>query len=322
MRRAVLPWVVVGALAITLGAGAVLVLNATVFGAAGFVRVYLEAVGRGDAAGALTLPGVSAASEARDDFLVDAALGGLTGLREVGVERRDDGTEEVTFAWRAGETEGVSTFVVERVGSRLGIFPEWGFAVSPIATLDLAIEHDERFDLNGVAATTGVGAATPVRYAVLAPGVFRLDHHSTYLEARAVDVVVDLSRRSVAASLDVQPGPALLDQITTEVHDHLRDCATQEVLFPTGCPLGHAIANRVVSTPAWSIVELPELDVEPGPTFGTWLVPPADVVSHLRVDVQSLFDGTVSTFDEDLPLEVSYLVTIQADDRTLLIVAR
>ncbi len=320
MRRAVLPWLVVGALAVAIGFGVVLGLNATVFGSAGFVRVYLEAVARGDARGALSMPGVAADPDARADFLVDAALGGLDALQEVAVERRPDGTEEVTFAWRTGTTVGASTFTVERIGTRLGLFPEWGFVASPVATVDVTIAHDERFDLNGVAAETGIGAAAPVSYAVLAPGVYRLDHHSTYLEAAAVDVVVDLAPPRVSASLDVQASPALLTQITTEVHDYLRECATQEVLFPTGCPLGHAIANRVVSTPAWSIAEYPELTVGPGPEFGTWLVPSADVVSHLRVDVQSLFDGTVSTFDEDLPLTVSYVVTIQADDRTLRIV--
>jgi hypothetical protein len=92
------------------------------------------------------------------------------------------------------------------------------------------------------------------------------------------------------------------------------------VLFPTGCPLGRAIPNRVVSTPAWSIVEYPELTVEPGVEFGTWLVSSrTDGVANLTVDVQQLFDGSVATLDDDVPFDATYLVTIGADDATLLL---
>ena len=154
---------------------------------------------------------------------------------------------------------------------------------------------------------------------MLVPGVYRVDHTSTYLRARAVDPVADTPGSSVAATLEVLPTEAFREQITAQVHEHLTECATQGVLFPTACPFGRPIPNRVVSTPGWSIVELPDLTVEPGAAFGTWLVPPADGVAHLTVDVQSLFDGSISTLDEDVPFAASYLVTIGADDTTLLI---
>jgi hypothetical protein len=315
----VVAWVVVFALLVGAGAGAVLILNATVFGAAGFVRVYLEAIARGDAESALAMPGVSVDPALRDDFLVDDALAGVTDLREISVERTG-GVEVVTFAWAAGGVESVSSFTVERTGSRLGLFPDWAFAQSPIAALELTVENDARFDLNGVAASSGIAAADPVAYAVLVPGVYRAAHVSTYLRARSVDAVAGIPGAPVEATLVVLPTEALRDEVTAQVHEHLTACATQEVLFPTGCALGRAIANRVVSTPEWSIVEYPDLSLEPGGAFGTWLVPPADGVAHLVVDVQSLFDGSVTTLDEDVPFAASYVVTIGADDATLRIV--
>lgn len=320
MRRAVVAWVVLFAIVIGAGAGAVLVLNATAFGAAGFVRVYLEAIARGDAEGALGMPGVSAGPELRDDFLVDAALAGVTGLREVSVVAGREGTEVVTFAWSVGDDESLSSFTVERTGSRLGLFAEWSFAEPPIAALELTVENDQRFDLNGVAASSGVAAAEPVAYAVLVPGVYRADHTSTYLRARTVDAVADTPGSPIEATLQVLPTDDFRDRLTVEVHEHLTECATQEVLFPTACPFGRPVANRVASTPGWSIVEYPELSLEPGVTFGTWLVPPADGIAHLTVDVQSLFDGSISTLDEDVHFDASYVVTIGADDTTLSVV--
>jgi hypothetical protein len=309
-------WVV--AFAILLGAGgvAVLVLNATAFGAAGFVRVYLDAVARGDAAGALGMPGVTVDSGLRDDLLIDDALAGLTEVREVSTVRGDDGTEVVTFVWIAGDVESTSSFTVERIGSRLALFPEWAFVVSPVSTLRLTVENDARFDVNGVDVQSGAGAE-PLDYAVLTPGVYRVDHSSTYLRARAIDAVAQAPGAVVEATLEVLATAAFREQIDLEVHEHLDECATQEVLFPTGCPLGRAIANRVASTPDWSIVEYPELTIEPGVEFGTWLVSGIDGVANLTVDVQQLFDGTIATLDDDIPFTATYLVTIGADDTTL-----
>jgi hypothetical protein len=316
VRRVVVAWLVVAALAVGSGAVAVVGLNATVFGAAGFVRVYLEAIARGDAAGALGMSGVRVDAEVRDDFLVDDALAGLDALGEFSVASGSGSTEVVTVAWAVGDTESTSRFTVERTGSRLGLFPEWAFAVSPVATLRLTVENDQRFDLNGVAAASGTGSR-PVDYAVLTPGVYRVDHHSTFLQAQAADVVVDNPAAAKEATLEVLPTDALRDRVEAEVHEHLTACATQEVLFPTGCPLGRSIPNRVVSTPSWSIVEYPELTLEPGGESGTWVIPPTAATAHLVVDVQSLFDGSVSTFDEDVPFTASYVVTIGADDATL-----
>lgn len=312
MRRAVMAWVVVVVFALGAATAAVVALNATAFGAAGFVRVYLEAVSRGDAAGALSMPGVTVDAAVRDDFLGDGALAGPTGLREITVAPGDAGTEIVTVAWTRGETDAVSTFTVERTGLRLGVFPDWAFAVSPVATLRLTVEHDPRFDLNGIPSAEG-----SADYAVLVPGVYRVDHHSTYLEAAAVDVVADRPASELGTTLDVRPSDAFTAALTVRIHEELDACATQEVLFPTGCPLGYPVENRVASAPVWSIVEYPTITIEPGPDLGTWLVRDAELVSHLIVDIQSLFDGSITTFDEDLPVSATYRVTIGADDTTL-----
>ncbi len=308
-------WLVVLLIVAALGAGVVSALSVTTFGASAFVRVYLEAIGRGDAAGALALPGVTVAEGARTDFLAEDALGGIAGLREVSVEPDDAGVTLVSYAWASPRGHGVSTFAVERAGATLGVFPRWRFAVSPVATLRLTVEHDDRFRVAGVPARTGT--ADPVDYALLVPGVYRVDHRSHYLRADPVDVAAERPGSELGATLDVQPALVFTIAVTAEVGASLDACTTQEVLFPTGCPLGHAIADRVVSPPRWSIAEYPEVHLEPGGQPGRWRVPAAAFTAHLRVDVQSLFDGSVTTFDRDLAASAAYLVTILADDATL-----
>lgn len=314
-------WLVAGLFALAAGTGVVLLLNATTFGPAAFVRVYLEAIARGDATGALEMAGVTVDAGARDDFLTDDAQLGLLNLREVSVEAADnreaDGILNVTFSWVSPDGPGQTTFAVKPIGARFGLFTEWGFVQSPVATLSLVVEHDQRFDVNGVAATSDLFAAEPVEYALLVPGVYRVDHRSTYLEAAQVTVTADQPGSDLAATLNVLPAPTFIERVAAEVRAQLAECATQDVLFPTACALGYPVNNRVASTPAWSIVEYPEITVEPGAQFGTWAVPDAPFTARLVVDIQSLYDGSVNTFDGELPFVARYLVTILADDETL-----
>lgn len=317
--RGLLPWIAALLVAAVAGAGAVLMLGATLFGASGFVRIYLDAVARGDAASAIALPGVDL-GDADPRLVVDDALH-LDEYRVTGEADGGDGIRLVSVAWSAGDETGETEFAVERVGTRFGLFPEWGFARSPVETLDLAVLHDPRFRVNGTEADTGLdsGAARP--YALLVPGAYRFDHDSAYLSADPVTVLAERPGARVDATVDVQPAPELLAQVQTEVDDHLDGCATQQVLFPTGCPFGYAIADRVASTPSWEIVQHPALEVRAADEFERWEVPAAEAVARLTVDVQSLFDGSVEPREQDVVFEVRYLVEI-VGEHTLRIVAQ
>ena len=310
-----LPWIVAFALAVLTGGGAVVALNATVFGPGDFARIYLDALARGDAEGALALPGVDAgdAGDADDLLLTDDALTGLTGIRQLSDADLGDGHHRVTFTWSSPGGDGTTAFEVERIGTRLGLFPEWGFAASPLARLALDVQHDPRFTVNGVDRTTGRDTAGPVEYAVLVPGSYVFAHDTTFLRATPVTVLADEVGAELAAAVDVQAGPEFVSTLDEEVRSHLTDCATQRVLFPTGCPFGKTITNRVVSEPVWSMVAFPELQIEPGTEFRTWVAGPTSATAHLVVDVKSLFDGTVSTLDEDVVFEVTYTITLDGN---------
>ena len=88
--------------------------------------------------------------------------------------------------------------------------------------------------------------------------------------------------------------------------------------MPTGCPFGQSLSNRVQNAPQWTMVSDPVVSIVPGVPSGTWSVPKTPAMAHLVVDVRSLFDGTLSTFDEDVPFEVQYALTFEADDRLLI----
>ena len=314
MRR-VLPWVGAFLVAVLAGGGSVVALNATVFGPGDFVRVYLDALARGDAAGALSLPGVDA-GDAGHQLLTDDVLIGLSGIRQVSDIPLGGSRHEVTFSWTSPGGDGTTAFEVERVGTRLGLFPEWGFAQSPVALLALDVQHDPRFTANGIHNSTGRDTAGSTPFAVLVPGTYVLGHDSAFLQADDVTVLADQVGATIDASVDVEPAPEFAPTLARVVRSHLEDCGEQHILFPTGCPYGQSIADRLASEPEWTIVEVPDFGLKPGP-FGTWIAGPAPGTAHLTVDVKSLFDGSVGTFDEDVPFDARYSVTVVDDNMAI-----
>ena len=126
--------------------------------------------------------------------------------------------------------------------------------------------------------------------------------------------VLEQPGTAVPAALDIQANQAFVDEVQRQVDEFLTECATQTVLLPTGCPFGETIDNRVISDPVWSMVEYPVMTLEPSGEVATWKVPTTAGVAHIVVDVQSLFDGSISTTDEDVEFFVAYNVTFLPDD--------
>jgi hypothetical protein len=287
----------------------VMSLNATLFSPGGFVRSYLEALSRHDVAGALELAGVSPTE--RDVLLDGAALGRLTDIRQHTDERLPDGTHRVAFDYRTESGPGRTSFLLEPAGTRFGVFGAWRFAEPPLGEIELTVLHDPRFDVNGLQV---VGAANePRSYRVFAPGSYAIGHRSTFLEAAPVDVSVTEPAAVTPVEVEVAANERFLDEVQEELDTYLDKCAKQRVLLPTGCPFGKEVANRIESEPRWEISEYPPVELVPASEPGTWLMPPTDAAARLRVDIRSLFDGSITRFDADVPFTVSYLITFQAD---------
>lgn len=312
MRRAILPWLAALLIALLVGVGSVVVLNASVFGAGGFVGVYLDALARGDVSDALSLPGVDTGG-ADASLLQDGTLAGLSGIHQVSDEERA-GAHWVTMAWTSPHGSGTTTFEVRRIGTRFGLFPEWGFAVSPLATVSLSVRNDTRFTLNGVHEVAARPSDKAVDYAVLVPGSYTFGHRTALLTAVPQTVVVDRVGQNLSAVVQPQADAAFVREATAQVRQQLDACAKQAVLFPTGCSFGQAITNRVSGAPAWSIRVYPRITIAPGVQFGTWAIPGTPATAHLKVAVTSLLDGSTSTFDQDVPFRLRATITLGADD--------
>lgn len=290
--------------------GGVAVANATVFSASSFARDYLDALRADRLDEVFALPGVDAAG--LDDRLLTAdAVEPFT--FDVVSDTEQDGVHRILVSFASGATRGEATLEIERVGSRFALFPAWGFARSPVTPVTVTLTGDTRFSVNGLPVQVAEGG--PATFAALTPGVYRMRHDSQFLTADALEVTA--TGLPVEAALEVRPSDQFTEAVQAAVTADLTACASQEVLFPVQCPFGYAIENRVVSEPRWSITEMPTAVIAASDRIGIWAVSPGAGVAHLSVQVQSLFDGTVSTLEKDVPFEAGYLIAFDGDDVVL-----
>jgi hypothetical protein len=331
MRRAVITWAAVFALLVAAFAASVVVLNSQLYSAHGFVRGYLSALERGDSAAALRVPGVSTSNDASRALLTDDALGGLDDVTLVSDVAGADGTHTVTMEYEllaggsgdaASANEKARTeFVVTRSGTRLGLFPTWRFVASPVSTMSITVLHDQDFTVNGVDVTTTADPDSAATFLVFTPGMYVLGHDSSYLTADPVVAEATTVGDILDAAVDVQANSEFIAEVQANVSTYLAACAeqgtTQKILMPAGCPFGQSIRNKVTSDPVWSMVAEPSVTIVPGATPGTWAVPATPATAHLVVDVQSLFDGSISTFDRDVPFTLQYLITFEGNQTVI-----
>ena len=295
----------------------VVALNATVYSANGFVRGYLAALERQDSAAALEALGVTAVTSGSDALLTDRAMGELTAIELVRDTPGSGGIHTVVFDYRFGpKTQTQRTeFTVEQTGTRFGLFPTWRFVASPLSTLSVTVSNADSFTANGQPAR--VEADTATGFVVFAPGAYDLAHDSTYLAASRMAVPITTTGAILDAAIDPEPTPALIDWATDATAAYLDDCATQTVLMPTACPFGESISNRIDNEPQWSIVDYPAVEIVRAEEVGAWVTRRADGVAHLDVTVRSLFDGTVSRFDEDVPFDAQFGITFVGGEPSL-----
>jgi hypothetical protein len=317
LRRAVVVWSLLAALLVGAFLGTVAALNHGTFSAHGFVRSYLDALAREDSRDALATPGVVLPDEGSRALLDARALPGLADVALVSDEPAGDGERAVTYAYTLPSGPGSTEFRVRERPAALGLFARWEFATSPVAAVDLELRHASTFTANGMAvsATAGGAAAEGAgsTYLVLAPAALALDHASEYLEAEEAEVAVTEPGSVVPARVDAEPTADLVASVQSEVEGYLTECTTQSVLYPSGCPFGKTIRDRITAPPVWTMTTMPQITLRPAsddPADLDWVVPSTVGTAHIRVPVRSLYDGSVKDLDEDVPFSVSWRVSV------------
>lgn len=310
------------------------VIERQFYSPAAFVERYVDLLAEGHAADALALPGVAVSSAdlesaglpptASEALLRSAALAPIDDVHVVSQEQ-DGEITHVTIEYEARGHDGRTTFAVERDGS-IGLAPTWRFAKSPLAVMNLAVTGSMVFDVNGFeidkrqVSPEGADAdpAAPVSLLVFSPGLYSVSVDTAISTTPGVALLSDSPFRAIPVSVQAQPTEKFLSVVQEKVEEFLTSCATQEVLQPTACPFGFFVRDRIASAPTWSIVQQPEVAVEPD--GAGWSILPAEAVAHIDVDIRSIFDGRVRAVSEDVPFIVKGTISVRPDGTATIVV--
>lgn len=324
--KAVTIWIVIGVLLFCAVASAIGSLQRTVYGPQGLVSSYLDALTKKDAATALDLPGVALDDDelkaaglpegSSDGLLRGSVLVPLSEVEFVSDEAQSDGTHEVTYDYEIGERTGTTTFTVKKTG---GLFGSWEFAVSPLAAVNLTVNHTTLFSVNGFDADTRQVSpeGTPAAFSnianvlVFTPAIYTFTTDTDYLTAADVNVFADTPGAVGEASIDAQPTEDFIAAAQEQVNAALDECASQLVLQPTGCPFGYYVEDRISGDPTWSIDDYPAIELKAG--SDSWTVSGADGDARIEVDVQSLADGSITHVDTTVDFELDAAVYLFSD---------
>lgn len=309
-----------------LGAGGV-ALYTQFYGPSAFVTRYLDLLAEGRAADALQVPGVAidrtTVVEAGIDpgasevLLRRAALAPLSDIT-VESEKTIDGVTSVTVSYSAGGHHASSTFEVEQDGW-VGVTPNWRFTRTPLAAVSLSLLGADEFAVNGFEinrnqiSPDGVKAdpLAPLSMLVFTPGLYSVTVDTAISASPGISVLSDAPLTQTPVNLQTEPTTEFVEVVQTRVEEFLTECTTQQVLLPTACPFGLEVQNRIASLPVWSISAQPAVTVQPD--GAQWMIPAADAVAHIEVDIRSLFDGSIQHVSEDVPFQVNGTIAILPD---------
>ncbi|MGR2752303.1 hypothetical protein [Agromyces arachidis] len=306
-------------------------LNQTLYGASAFVERYLDAIARDDIVSAAATPGVRldpadlAGAGLPEDVSTAMLRSGVlaSGPQDVRVlsdePAGEQGARVVTVSYRIESSIIESTFTVRPIAPLYGVLHRWEFATSPLAVVQVTAAHSPMFTVGSLtldtrAAKSGDELAAFTQqapYLAIAPAAYEFGYRSTLLEA-VPDTIVTEPGAPAEATVDALPTQEFVDRVQAKVDEYLTDqCATQPVLKPAGCPFGIDVDDRVLTDPAWTIVESPAVTLVPGES--AFEMPPTPGVARVTFEAQSLFDGSTYLFEQDEGFMLALEARVRAD---------
>jgi hypothetical protein len=290
----------------------VLALNVTLFSATSFVTSYLKALESSDYGLAASHAGLTRAPQ-----ILPLASETPQNPRIVGTSSLPTGELVIQADYELGDDTHSSVFVVTGGEPILWFFDTWRFSRQPIANLQFAVIGDERVSVNGTDLNVG-DLGVPPRTTVLVPGIYSSSLETEWVQAEPVVSVMTEVGAPAGVRLVVSPTSTLLENTTDALEAYLDGCAAQAVLQPAECPFGVSISDRVVGAVQWTILDYPEIDLRLSADRATWTMVAESGVAEVTVQVQSLFDGSITEFRDTEEFDVVGVVRGTSTDQPVL----
>lgn len=256
------------------------------------------------------------------------------------LERSAEQIEDLRVVERSGAADLVFTVDGEEHRSRLpmdkadeswGIFDQWALDPAALAEVSLSVPGASaggigQVDVNGEPVNLQEDAAELAAYA---PSVLDVAVDSEWLTGSAHRVLAldpedvggsggsDAEALSEEIEIELEASSAAAEQMHQKVKTYLSSCAEQQVLMPSGCPMGVETPNRVeASTIEWSMPKAQELTLSFGPDG--WSVAGADrLTATVSFTAQDYYSG--ETLEETHDVTFGLDVEVGASGEDLLV---
>lgn len=216
----------------------------------------------------------------------------------------EEGAPRLTFGYD-GERHSVEV-PVDSGETTWWLFDRWEITEEVVSEFEVVVPYAqaggvERITVNEEPVDLDDGS---VRLAAFLPSTAQIEAEGPWVSGTVEHLVLDDSDAELR--LDVEPSEEAVSEVHDQVEAYLRRCADQQVLMPTGCPMGAQTPNQVdADTIEWTMPEASELEVtldEEG-----WQVQGTEALTaQLEFEALDHFDGssTQERFESAFSLDV------------------
>ncbi|RLY94217.1 hypothetical protein EAE32_03100 [Kocuria tytonicola] len=315
--RAVGAWFFLIVLAVAATAVTIALVNKYQYGPETDVREYFQALQDGDGGKALGLLNAGVPDS-------NAALLDGEALREAGSHLEDVQVSTVSSggdhavvraSYLLDGREASSEFSLHPAETQWGFFTVWDFDPSTLPTMTVSMPGSTAVDINGASVALRGSSRD---FAVFYPGVYTGSYSSPMISAEPREVAVSDEDQRTTMELTAVPSEQLRQQVEEQVHSHLDACASQDSLYPAGCPFSHDFPGRIQGRVSWRVTDYPA--PEPrlgGPHTDQWSLPDSRGTAHIEFTAVDLYDGHTTKVSKDVPFTFSARLAVTGDKATV-----
>lgn len=302
-------WVMGVAVAIFLALGSLALINRLVYGPEGQVRAYFSALREGDGAKALGILGVQApdaGAATLDGEGLKTAVGSLHDVDLTTLEIADGGQKAtVRASYTLDGHEATTDFSLHKVGSHWGVFDSWQIDVEALPTVEVKSPAVQAATLNNVKVAINGGQED---FGVFFPGVYTVSYESALFSANSDSLAVtSADGDDPTLTVALEPSEAAKASVQQQIRTYLDSCATQNSLYPTGCPFEYDFSGRVSGDVTWKIKEYPNPTVSL--EGSRWKLSEGKGVAEISFTQIDLYTGKTTEVTQQVPFTLDGALT-------------
>lgn len=315
--KAVGAWFVLIVLTVAAAVVTIALVNKYQYGPETEVKAYFDALREGDGGKALGL--LRADVPDSNAALLDGAPLKSAGEQiedlKISTVSTDSEHAVVRAEYELRERELSSEFTLHPAQTQWGFFTVWDFDRTTLPTMRVSMPGATAVDINGESvALTGSSRD----FAVFYPGVYTGSYTSPMVTAEPQATLVTGAERPTGLELTATASDTLKSQVNEQVRAYLDKCASQDVLYPAGCPFSYEFPGRVQDSVKWTITEYPQPRVRLGGSgTGSWSLEDSKGKARIQFTALNLFDGKTAEVSTEVPFTFSAGLAVSEEHATV-----